>query len=479
MPRERTVTHAKADAYRARRASGAGSNGASARAPSSPEEETVARLNREYAIVLLGSGPVVLRESIDNEGFRELRFMTITGFKEWLRTERVTIGRRPVSAADVWLNSPERRQFSGLCFAPGSETPGRYNLWQGWAVEPDPKASCQLFIQHIADNVCQGDEKQFAWVMGWFASIVQKPLEKHGTSLALRGLPGTGKTIVGRTIGALLEPHYRLVADPRYITGRFNSHLVDTVLLQADEGFWAGDHVAEGKLKDLITGEHQLIEFKGKEPVRVRNHVRLFITSNNDWVVPAGLKERRFTLIDVGSSRRNDFQYFGAIQAEMRSGGFGALMHYLLTFDCRDVPVRDVLTTDALLEQKISSLSTEGKWWLGVLYEGRLPGDDSGAGVSLTKVLYDAYLEMAKELGVPRRSIEVQLGDYLNKNVPGLERKRRTVTLPGSTSIRVYEYRFPSLHECRKAFEDAIGQRVSWPRKARDEADHTWGSASR
>jgi Family of unknown function (DUF5906) len=61
----------------------------------------------------------------------------------------------------------------------------------------------------------------------------------------------------------------------RYITGRFNSHLADCLLLHADEAFWAGDHAAEGKLKDLVTGHDHFIEYKGKEPVRVQNFVRL------------------------------------------------------------------------------------------------------------------------------------------------------------------------------------------------------------
>jgi hypothetical protein len=45
--------------------------------------------------------------------------------------------------------------------------------------------------------------------------------------------------------------------------------------LHADEAFWAGDHAAEGKLKDLVTGHDHFIEYKGKEPVRVQNFVRL------------------------------------------------------------------------------------------------------------------------------------------------------------------------------------------------------------
>ena len=56
---------------------------------------------------------------------------------------------------------------------------------------------------------------------------------------------------------ALLGVHFKQVSDPRYVTGRFNPHMISLLLLHADEGFWAGDKKAEGKLKDWSTGtEH-------------------------------------------------------------------------------------------------------------------------------------------------------------------------------------------------------------------------------
>src|SRR4029079_7777191 len=97
----------------------------------------------------------------------------------------------------------------------------------------------------------------FNWVVGWFAHIVQLPEEKTGTSVAIRGKQGAGKTIVGWVVGEILGDHYNLVSDPRFVVGRFNSHLVSCLLLHCDEAFWAGDHAAEGKLKDLVTGDHQ------------------------------------------------------------------------------------------------------------------------------------------------------------------------------------------------------------------------------
>jgi hypothetical protein len=64
---------------------------------------------------------------------------------------------------------------------------------------------------------------------------------KPGTSLVIRGKPGTGKTSVGEKLGSLLgEQHYELVADPRYVTGQFNSHMASLLVLHADEAFVLG-----------------------------------------------------------------------------------------------------------------------------------------------------------------------------------------------------------------------------------------------
>ena len=164
-------------------------------------------------------------------------------------------------------------------------------------------------------------ERRFNWVIGWFAQIFQQPDRKPGTSLALRGRQGVGKTIVGEVIGSLLGMHYVPVAEPRYITGRFNADLDSCLLLHADEAFWAGDKSAEGKLKDLVTGHKHPIEYKGKEVIWVANYVRLFVTGNHEWMVPAGFEERRFAVLDVGEEHMQDKPYFAAIEREMNNGG--------------------------------------------------------------------------------------------------------------------------------------------------------------
>src|SRR6202012_6141298 len=112
--------------------------------------------------------------------------------------------------------------------------------------------------------------------------------ERAGTTLVMSGLMGTGKTVAGGVIGSLLASHYFLVAPPRYLVGQFNAHMASCLLLQIDEGFWAGDKAAEGHLKGLVTSKKQMIEAKGIDPIRIDNYVRLLFSSNSEWVIPAG-----------------------------------------------------------------------------------------------------------------------------------------------------------------------------------------------
>ena len=82
-------------------------------------------------------------------------------------------------------------------------------------------------------------------------------------------------------------------------------HMATCLFLQADEAVSAGDKHAEGRLKGLVTSTVEMIEAKGVDPVKVDNHLRLMMTSNSDWVVPAGKDERRFAIFDVGRTAHN------------------------------------------------------------------------------------------------------------------------------------------------------------------------------
>jgi len=439
-----------------------------ARKVSSDEKHAVVeRYNREHAVVLIGGSVAILREGVDPHGRPEMRLLTLDAFRQWTATDLYWTDRdRPIPASLLWLGSEDRRQYEGIVFQPGRTVPGNYyNLWRGFSVEPAP-GKCDRFLAHLAENVCSGDEALFAWVLGWFAQLVQRPWEKLGTALVLRGQQGTGKTIVGEIVGSLLGAHYQLVSDPRYVSGRFNSHLASCLLLQLDEGVWGGDHVAAGKLKDLITGRDQLIEYKGKEPVRVDNFTRLFITSNSDWVIPAGLDERRFAVIDVGDGKRQDGPYFAAIRKEMRDGGREALLYHLMHLELADIPLRDIPRTDALRDQQIASMSAEQSWWMDILMDGMLPGDRAGIGQTKCDTLYEHYIKHANARGISRLGAKIAMGRQLKRFLgdhPDFKRWQMVeLSDNGKLLDKPYAYTFPPLAECRERFAAIMRGSVQW-----------------
>jgi hypothetical protein len=401
------------------------------------------------------------------EGCTEFRLLKVGAFRQWFSNEQVLVGKTTRPIGEVWLNHPHRRQYQGIEFAPVGNRDGYYNLWRGFSVAPRA-GSCKKFLDHLHDNVAQGDEYLFRWVVGWFAQIVQQPAEKIGTSLGLRGKQGAGKTIVGRVIGSLFPDHYRLVADPRYVTGRFNAHMVNLLLLQADEAFFAGDKREQGKLKDLVTGEEHPIEFKGIETIWVKNHIRLMATSNEDFVVPAGFDERRFALLDVRNAHAQDHDYFSAIVNEQDNGGREALLHHLQNFDSELVNLREIPKTTALLEQKIKTMTPEQAWWFETLKRGVLPWGIDEPNTCSTRKLFSRYVRHADIQGARRKSIETTIGTFLHRSVgPDLtviqkkqynlrDRFGREFTDTGQA------YVFPPLRECRKRFANQIGQEVIW-----------------
>jgi hypothetical protein len=431
-------------------------------------EDVIAELNATYAIVQAGDKVRILQEW----GPSEFTLLPREEFRALLSNRFCEVGGKSQCIADVWVRSPQRRQFSRIVFEPGgTRTPGAYNVFSGWTVQPRP-GDCSQFKEHLLENICKGNEDHYRWVWAWFAHQFQHPADKPGTALVFRGEPGTGKTIVGKIVGRLLGPHYTFASRAEDITGRFNAPMERCMLLQAEEAFWAGDKNAEGVLKDRITNDRQYIERKGVDRIEVDNHMRLLITSNADWVVPAGPMERRFAVFDVGNGKIQDQEYFGRMWEQMKPGRgeLEALLHEFLTTDLTVVNVRQIPSTAALQEQKIASGTAEEKWWLDILMEGTLPGDDKGLGISSTNCLHQDYVTKAKILGYNHRSSVTQFGIMLKKMVP---------VVPGRAALRqrrmdsrghqFYTYEFPSLKACRQEFDRRMRYTRGW------DLEEAWG----
>lgn len=434
--------------------------------------EVVEEINRDHAFVLAGADAVVLREGVDAWGEPEVRFVKVGAFRLLHGTHFVDIGEKdPVTWAEAWLRSPNRRQYLGVCLAPDGAPDDYYNMWRGFSVEAAP-GDAGLWERHVYGVLADGNKAAGDYIMAWFADIVQHPGQKCETALVLRGDEGSGKTMPGKIVGSLFPSHYSLIDDPRYLTGNFNQHMESCILLQADEGFWAGDKQSEGRLKGMVTSDVHYIEKKGVDAYRVRNLIRLMVTSNNDWVIPAGYGSRRWAVFDVSSAHVGERDYFEPLAAWGRSEeGRAALLHYLMNFDLGMVDLKRIPDTEALYEQRISTMPDEDAFWLSRLKAGCiLPSQDGWVQEVPTEAFWDSYVKFSDKIGVKRKRVETQLAIALRRRLlpPGWPKPIKkyvdwTDDKGEPRSRRLPHYQFPPLDECRMHFQEKMsGHAIDW-----------------
>lgn len=433
------------------------------RAREEVEEPWLRELNDQFMVIgNLGGKCRICEEVFDPILARpRLTKQSFTDFKNRYCNHFVTVGKKQVPVGMWWTNHPRRSQYDRMIFSPGTEEPGAYNLWQGFAYKSIPGTAHHPFLTHLRNNICQNNEYHYQYLLGWMARGVQYPARPGETAVVMRGPSGVGKSFFAKTFGALLGRHFFQVSDAKHLVGSFNAHLRDCVVLFGDEAFFAGDRKHESVLKTLITEQQMIIEAKGVDAEVSPNFIHLILASNSQWVVPTGATERRFFVLDVGDRHQQDVPYFRKIQQSMEAGGFENLLHELLTRDLTHFNVRQVPLTEALREQKLFSLDPMGQWWLSRLMDGCVCSnhDEWHTEVVCSDVV-DEYVQACIQFNVQRRGSDIRLGLFLNQVCPGDFPKRcRQTTGPA----RRYMYKFPTLEMCRSHWDRLQGCPSNWP----------------
>ena len=144
-----------------------------------------------------------------------------------------------------------------------------------------------------------------------------------------------------------------------------------------NEAIWGGDKAAEGALKAMITDTETVVECKGKDIFRVRNYKRLIMASNEQWAAPVGLDDRRYLVIDVLDTHKEDHGYFKVIDEQMRHGGYEALAYLLMSRDLSNFNPRQRPHTGAGLDMKLRGHRV-AEFWFHCLRDGEIPSYETG-----------------------------------------------------------------------------------------------------
>ena len=333
------------------------------------EADIIAELNQTFGIATMGSNAVVLDERdpenpnfLKVSAFREIlanRFHThavrVTDAKGGTTERRVSEG-----VSDLWLKSPMRREYTRVVYKPGGCKDTDYNLWKGFSGAKPAPGEWKNIEYHIHDIICNRDETVYRYVLMWLAHLVQKPGEKPGVALVMRGGKGIGKGIFADYIvrGLVGTRNYLSVSDPQHIIGRFNKHLAYALCVFCDEAFFAGDRSHKGKLDNFISEKTIPIEPKGIDVTSIDSYHRVIMATNNAWVVNSGEDERRYLLLDVSDARKRQNQSYFAPLIKAIEVELPALMDHLLHVDISTFDRYYPPETAALQEQKVYSRTT-------------------------------------------------------------------------------------------------------------------------
>lgn len=412
-----------------------------------PEDAVLKEFNKKYAIVRTSTTHVLVQKSDTHFELDSRRSFTHFHENDFFQNSQGKLENKGY----FWLKHPARRTYENIIFDPAypGDHDGAFNIFKGFAIVP-VSGDCALYWQHVEEVICSGNLEHYRYVRKWMACVIQRPT-LLATALVLRGLQGTGKSQFVEYFGRIFGPYFLTVTNLDHLIGKFNSHLKYAYLINANEAIWGGNKKEVGALKALITDRTIIIEGKGKDAIPVDNCRHLIVSSNEDWAVPMDLDDRRFFVLDVSSSRKEDGAFFDAIRKQMlENGGLEALLYDLLHEDLSDFDPRKMPLNDCGFDMKMKGATTIVKFLYEALKEGRF----NMAMVARTgewkshscEQMNHFYKEWCKSEGL-RPESSPEFGRQLKKLLS--VKKRRPVV----EGVREWWYEFPSLEECRAAFE--------------------------
>lgn len=421
-------------------------------------EKAVDELNGKYAFVDNDGAALIIKEQpIPGSQQLKLSFCSLRSRLQTHANDTILDNDRRRTKAEVWMQSPQRRQYEDIVFNPSwSGNPYAtkdelrpYNMWQGFAVEPR-QGDCHLFTQHINEVLCSGVPEYHRYFWDWLADMFQNPGgDIPEVAPVLKGDKGCGKGTFFDAISALLGVHALHVHGPKQLLGRFNGHIAEKICILADEALWQQKNKqVEGVLKGMITDKQIAIEKKGIDTIYVDNHIRIIFASNDDGVVPATLGERRFFVLDCSPKHVGDTPYFGAIREELKNGGLQALLYELLHREIKS-NLRLAPKTVGLWDEITRSFSPEMSFFCHLLETDILT--DEPQEIKKT-TLYTEYANFIRSSRVMKS--DTVFSRRVKDAFPGLKDRR---TMAGGSSKRYWVWDFPSRDDARKMFLAGCG----------------------
>jgi len=317
-------------------------------------------MNNEFTHVSVGGKQrvVILKPSIVNG--ETYSFESLSEFQGYFMHEDKIAGK---NAGFAWLSWKGKKfKPSGIGFYPSDKCPNNvFNLYQGIKVKPDASIPCEIYLNHLKNVICDGDEKAYEYLVAWLAHLIQKPDEKPSVAIVMKSVEGTGKGTMVKPLLQMLGAHGVQINGAGQVGGRFNATMENKLLVFADEVDLTHP-VTANKFKGLISESVINLERKGIDPEPMPNYSRFIFASNHDNVIKAGLRERRYLVLEPNPDRAQNSTYFDELWSWINESGASGLLHYLQHYNLDDFKPNIAPVTKALIAEKLDSLRPAEKF---------------------------------------------------------------------------------------------------------------------
>lgn len=396
--------------------------------PEQALERDLATLRAKYSILIYGGRPLVcFRHPL--LGLQFQKFEAFNKYHAHMFHMIEVIGKdgkrkepRKVYSARAFVEDKRTTRYENIVFDPTEKAaPTSWNLWTGFKVKPK-QGDTDLFMKLI-EALCDDDQECIEYLLNYLAHMVQKPWELPQKAIVMRGAQGIGKGTIMATLGKLTD-NFKHLSTADALTGNFNGHMIDAFIVFSDEAVHNGDKAAEGRMKAMITESTLTVNAKGKDVISVRNYIRLFVASNEDWAVPVGEGDRRYFVLDCSPRYKGQVkpgEFFYEYNQWLENGGLEAIYYMLKNRDISEFNSRLSPKTAGRVQLLIKGLNPSLKF----IYEclnGTIELDDSTQRFTedgkirwFRKSIYKAMLEWLPTQGIKEKPTADDFGKHINK----------------------------------------------------------------
>ena len=247
-----------------------------------------------------------------------------------------------------WMMSIESQSYSCIDFSPKENLKNNiFNLFNGYVYEDDNKDYDLTKIQPILDHIkflCNNEDKVYNYILDWLSHIIQKPFRKTECAIVFYSHgEGYGKNVFTEVLDKIFNGYFSLIK-LEDLVGKFNSILKAKLIIVVDECTPKAKEL-NNELKNAITRKDYKLEYKGLEPIIMKDRANYIFTTNNELAFKVSDQDRRYCLIECPTEKPSLVYFNNLYKCIDDDQTIKQLFNFLVVRDISSIDIRQIPLT--------------------------------------------------------------------------------------------------------------------------------------